>query len=112
MTKQEQEVHFEEMTQKMKQILLSKGDDYANTDRLSNFKLAGEISGLNAELNCLSLISTKVARLGVLLGSGKTPKNESIQDSVLDLANYAILLSMILEDENKTIHREHFEHEG
>ena len=112
MTKQEQEAHFEEMTQKMKQILLSKGDDYANTDRLSNFKLAGGISGLNAELNCLSLISTKVARLGVLLSSDKTPKNESVQDSVLDLANYAILLSMILEDKNKTIHREHFEHEG
>lgn len=100
MTKQEQEVHFKEMTQKMKQILLSKGDDYANTDRLSNFKLAGNVSGLNAKLNCLSLIATKVARLGVLLNSNKEPNNESVQDSVLDLANYAVLLSMILSEEN------------
>ena len=83
----------------MRKILLSKGDDYANKDRLSNFKLAGNISGLNAKLNCLSLIATKVARLGVLLNSQKDPNNESVQDSVLDLANYAILLSMILEDE-------------
>jgi hypothetical protein len=98
MTKEEQEKHFNEMTEQMRTILLSKGDDYANTDRLSNFKLAGNISGLNAELNCLSLISTKVARLGVLLNSDKTPNNESVLDSVLDLANYSILLSMILKD--------------
>ena len=98
MTKEEQEKHFNEMTEQMRTILLAKGDDYANTDRLSNFKLAGNISGLNAELNCLSLISTKVARLGVLLNSDKTPNNESVLDSVLDLANYSILLSMILKD--------------
>lgn len=111
MTKQEQENHFDEMIEQMRNIMLSKGDDYANTDRLSNFKLAGSISGLNAELNCLSLISTKVARLGVLLGSGKTPMNESVQDSVLDLANYSILLSAILHDKNVNLHREKFEHE-
>lgn len=98
MTKEDQEKHFNQMTEQMRTILLSKGDDYANTDRLSNFKLAGSISGLNAELNCLSLISTKVARLGVLLNSDKTPNNESVLDSVLDLANYSILLSMILRD--------------
>lgn len=98
MTKQEQEQHFNEVMEAMRKTLLSKGDDYANSDRLSNFKLAGGISGLNAELNCLSLISTKVARLGVLLNSDKAPNNESINDSVLDLANYAILLSMILKD--------------
>lgn len=98
MTKQEQEKHFKEMTEKMANIMLSKGNDYANTDRLSNFKLAGGVSGLNAELNCLSLIATKVARLGVLLNSNNEPNNESVQDSVLDLANYAILLSMILSE--------------
>jgi hypothetical protein len=99
MTQKEQEEHFEMMTQKMKDILVSKSGDYAtSTDKLSNFKLAGAICGLKAEQNCLSLIATKVARLGVLLNSDKAPNNESVQDSVLDLANYAVLLSMILED--------------
>jgi len=102
MTKQEQEKHFNEVTEKMREIMLSKGDDYANTDRLSNFKLAGNVSGLNAKLNCLSLIATKVARLGVLLNSNKKPNNESIQDSLLDLANYSLLLSMLLEEEKQT----------
>jgi hypothetical protein len=99
MTKEQQEKCFDAMVAQMRNTLLSKGDDYANIDRLSNFKLAGNISGLNAKLNCLSLISTKVARLGVLLNNNSTPKNESIRDSILDLANYAVLLDMIVEEE-------------
>lgn len=98
MTQEEQVKHFEVITTQMKEILFKKGNDYANIDRLSNFKLAGGICGLKAEQNCLSLIATKVARLGVLLNSDKDPNNESIQDSVLDLANYSVLLSMILKD--------------
>ena len=98
MTKEKQVELFNEITEQMRNTLLNKGDDYANTDRLSNFKLAGGIAGGNAKINCLNLIATKVARLGVLLNSKDAPKNESINDSVLDLANYAILLSMILKD--------------
>lgn len=94
---EKQKQHFDAVTKIMADIMLSKGDDYATQDRLSNFKLAGSICGLSPELNCLSLIATKVARLGVLL-NGKEPKNESINDSIIDLANYAILLSMIVEE--------------
>ena len=100
MTKKEQMAHFGYITGEMRKTLFSKGDDYANEDRLSNFKLAGAISGGDARTNCLNLISTKVARLGVLIKTNKEPNNESIEDSVLDLANYAVLLSMII-NENK-----------
>jgi len=93
-----QQKQFLEITEQMKSIMFAKGNDYANEDRLSNFKLAGNISGLTPELNCLSLIATKVARLGVLLNNDKAPNNESIHDSLLDLANYTILLTMILKD--------------
>ena len=98
MTQQEQLKHFEALTSQMKQILFKKGNDYANTDRLSNFKLAGAICGLTAERNCLTLIATKVARLGVLLNTENKPNNESIHDSIVDLANYSVLLSMIMAD--------------
>lgn len=100
MTKQEQEIFFANFIEKQKQIMLSKGDDYAGVDRLSNFKKAGAICGLGAELNCLSLIATKTARLGELL-NGKEPKNESVQDSILDLCNYGILLAMIISEKEK-----------
>ena len=95
---EEQEEIFNKTVEEMRTIMFRKGNDYANADRLSNFKLAGTICGLDAERNCLSLIATKVARLGVLLGSTGEPNNESIEDSILDLANYAVLLRMILID--------------
>lgn len=97
MTKQQQEVVFDNMVAEMRKVMLGKGDDYANEDRLSNFRLAGNICGITPELNCLNLIATKVARLGVLL-QGKEPKNESVQDSILDLSNYSVLLNMIIVD--------------
>lgn len=95
MNKQEQIRIFEENVAKMRDILLSKGDDYANEDRLSNFKLVGQICGLTPQQVCLVFMATKVVRLGNLAASGAGPKNESIYDSVLDLGNYNMLFDMI-----------------
>lgn len=95
MTLEQQQKVFQDFIKSAEETLFRKGNDYAGEDRLSNFKLAGSICGLSPEQNCLSLIATKVARLGQLL-QGKTPSNESIDDSILDLANYAILLKMLV----------------
>ena len=95
MTLQEQEKHFNALVEELKGILIKKGDDYSGKDRLSNFKTAGAIAGITPEQNCLSLIATKVARLGNLLSTNKEPNNESIEDSIKDLINYSILLHML-----------------
>ena len=95
----EQKKFFEEFTDLMANTLIKKGNDYSQTDadRLSNFKLAGAITGMSAQKQCLSLIATKVARLGALLDA-KDASNESIDDSVLDLACYSVLLGMLNKD--------------
>ena len=98
MNSENQHVHITFFTNKIKSTLNGKGDDYSTNDRLSNFKFAGAITGVSPEINCLNLIATKVARLGVLLKSRVEPKNESIKDSVLDLACYAVLLDELIED--------------
>ena len=100
MTQQDQSDFFKKFTAQMSSVIISKSHDYSqtNVDVLSNFKLAGTICGLTPELNCLSLIATKVARLGVLLSKTDAPRNESIADSILDLSNYSILLAMILSE--------------
>lgn len=103
MNLQQQNEHFESFTARQKEILLKKGSDYATQDRLSNFKRAGSIINITPEQNCLSLIATKVARLGVLLSNNVDPQNESIRDSILDLANYAILLDALIEDRESEI---------
>ena len=97
MTLKEQQQHFKELVKLMEHTLFSKGDDYANADRLSNFKLSGAISGTNARQIALDLIAVKVSRLGNLFHSEKV-NNESISDSILDLANYSILLHMIVNE--------------
>ena len=96
MTRQEQIEHFEEMVLRMRNTLINKGDDYANADRLSNFKYTAAICGLQPRQIVLTMIAIKVARLGVLLNKPDGPINEPIADSILDLANYAILLDMVV----------------
>ncbi len=98
MTREQQLQIFDETTKKAREILQKKGNDYANEDVLSNFKLAGSICGLTPEINCLSLIATKVARLGVLLNSSKDPENEPTTDSAIDLFIYSFLEICILKD--------------
>ncbi len=91
---------FGEFISKQLELLKAKSNDYANEDILSNFKLAGKSIGLTPEQQCLSLIATKVVRLGELF-KGKEPKNESINDSLIDLANYTFLLSLIVKENGR-----------
>lgn len=100
MTRENQSKLLGEFYAEKKNVLKLKGEDYANEDVLSNFKTAGANCGISAELQCLSLIATKVARLGNLL-SGKTPNNESISDSILDLSNYTDLLYCLVNEGEK-----------
>jgi hypothetical protein len=97
MTKQEQLQRFDDLVAKLRKTLEDKGHDYAGEDVLSNFKDSGKRIGKTPEEHCLSLISTKVSRLSNLLSDRKkTPKNEAIQDSILDLIGYSFLLDSII----------------
>jgi len=97
---------FKSFTEHQSNVLNKKGKDYANADTLSNFKMAGAIANQNTEhpsaLSVLNLIATKVARLGNLLSENKDVQNESIEDSVLDLANFTFLLHCVLREEAST----------
>ena len=105
MTTEQQLKAFDEFTNKMRETISKKGDDYAGSERLANFKFAGGIANQGhptpGSINVLNLIGTKVARLGQLMNSGQASKNESIQDSILDGANYFFLLSCVLGEEGK-----------
>lgn len=100
MNLQNQQAFFKYFTEEMEKIMLKKGNDYSNEDRLSNFKLSGSIIGQSGEQCCLNLIAVKVARLGQLIGAGKLPNNESVHDTLLDLANYTLLLAMLVDEQD------------
>ena len=103
LTSDDRDVLLQELFKAQTDILSKKGYDYAGEDVLSNFRLAGMIVNQGSRnpdaVNCLNLIGTKVARLGQLLSSGKHAQNESVQDSVIDLCNYAALLYLIFKME-------------
>ncbi len=71
----------------------AKAHDYAEDDNpFSNFEFAAEIAGITVEQVFMVMIAIKTARLGQLIGKGKEPNNESIDDTLLDAMNYPGLL--------------------
>lgn len=100
MTKEQQLKMFDELVSKMRETIASKGDDYSNEDRLSNFKNVARRTSSTPENVCITQIGIKIERITNLL-SGKTPNNESVEDTILDMANYCILLHMIYKENNK-----------
>lgn len=79
---------------KCKDILVSKGHDYSTEkDNHSNFKYSGFIAeAFPVEYKSYAvLIGTKLARISTLLQK-KEAKNESIEDSFIDLINYVALM--------------------
>lgn len=75
----------------MKNLIAGKANDYAdNEDVYSNFRGAARIAGVSAETVFAVLVGVKIERLRQLM-SGKEPNFESIEDTLLDLANYSAL---------------------
>jgi hypothetical protein len=72
-------------------LLLSKHNDYGP----SNISHApgGPINGLRVRMH------DKLARINHLTDSGKDPENESLRDSFIDLANYAMIGLLVLDGE-------------
>lgn len=76
----------------MRETVTAKAADYAASDNVfENFEIASDIAGITVDQQFLSLIGTKVARLRNLINGGQAANFESIEDSFIDLANYAAL---------------------
>jgi len=77
-----------------------KNHDYAGGDPLSNLRLSEQF-GIPAWKGCLIRMSDKWSRLVQLANKDQALiKSESIRDTLLDLASYA-LLCVILREETK-----------
>jgi len=87
------EVKFAELTyiytDGLVELLIKKQKDYGP----KNISLApgGPLNGLRVRM------FDKLARINNLVETGATPENESLRDSFLDIANYAIIAMMVLD---------------
>ena len=98
MTKEELLKLHDTITAECKQILDSKGNDYSgDKDRLRNFK-AVEIVKVNPVQGIMVRMIDKMTRMSELLEHDSKVKAESIEDTALDLFNYAFLLIAVLQD--------------
>jgi hypothetical protein len=83
---------FDAVLKEIGDINRRKRADYAaESDIFSNFKDVGRQLGTHAGVAVESHIATKQSRLRQLLGSGREPRNESVRDTLLDRAVYAVI---------------------
>ena len=97
MTKQEQLQFARDKFKDILELLESKGDDYANEDRLSNFKESACLLNTTAFKVCLNQIAIKISRIVNIIE--REARNESLEDLINDLFTYSLLLLMINKDE-------------
>lgn len=84
-------------------LLKSKSNDYADgSDAFTNFKTAAQIAGISPHQTLLTLLGMKLSRLTQLIGKGKQAQHESVEDTLLDLINYIVLLRGMLKEQEGT----------
>jgi hypothetical protein len=72
-------------------LLISKHKDYGPKNISGS--PGGALNGLRVRIH------DKLARINNLYDSGVTPENESLRDSFIDMANYAIIALLVLDGE-------------
>lgn len=89
-------------------ILRKKNSDYSKVESgFSNFLKVAQIAGVPTEQVFLMHIGTKIARIENLLrvdhGFTTTPQvaDEAIEDTLLDLMNYANLLAVFIKENRR-----------
>ena len=88
---------FEALIEEIRQLHNEKNHDYAeDVDPLSNLRRCQHF-GVEPWRGVLVRLSDKWSRLEQLAG-GKTPKNESLRDTLIDNAVYSLLAVLLLDE--------------
>jgi hypothetical protein len=88
---------FDALIAEIQALHEAKNSDYAHdADPLSNFRRA-EALGVPAWKGVLVRLTDKWSRIEQL-SHGKSPKNESLRDSLIDSAVYALLAVLLLDE--------------
>lgn len=92
------EAHLENFKEKVleysklnAELLVSKHRDYGPKNISSS--PGGPLNGLRVRIH------DKLARINHLIDTGADPQHESLRDSFIDLANYALIALLVLDDE-------------
>lgn len=88
---------FRKITEEMCALTAAKNKDYSGDhDAFANFRLVEQIGLCPTEVGILTRLSDKLARVGRLLNKSAAVKSESVEDTLLDMAVYSIILLVYL----------------
>jgi hypothetical protein len=92
---------FHALLEELASLHDAKNHDYAkDTDPYSNFRRA-EAMGVPAWKGVLVRLTDKWSRIEQI-AAGKTPKNESLRDSLIDNAAYSLLAICLLDEVSRS----------
>ena len=93
--------NFRSTLETMYEVMEKKNSDYAKWWAFDNFELVEKLWVTSVEKGIFIRMLDKVGRISSLLEQENKVKDESIIDSISDLANYSVLLKVYLEDKKK-----------
>ena len=100
MNKEELLKHFDDCVAKMRGTLQDKNADYADqaaVDSFSNFTHVEHFRVASAYQGFFTRMTDKFSRLATFINRGVLQvKDESVEDTLLDLANYCILMAGLI----------------
>jgi hypothetical protein len=103
MTKEQLFTYHEDMCVRLYETLKKKNADYTanSSSPFANFERAELLGITSTEKAFLVRMADKLSRLGSVIGSSSAT-DETVQDTLDDLANYCILLSAYIEAKKPT----------
>lgn len=93
---------FKDSLTEMYTIMLKKNKDYAGEDNpFANFELVESLGLVSMEKGILVRMTDKIARISNLIDKEAAVHDEAIEDTLSDLANYSVILKVLLEAKSK-----------
>jgi len=97
--------YYQEITQKMYDIIKTKNQDYAGAgEAFTNFNQIELITKgvVSREFGTIVRMTDKLSRVVRLLQNTNQVLDEKIEDTLMDLANYSILLILMLKEKRES----------
>lgn len=107
MTRQDFIAKLEQAQKDRLELLKAKNNDYSrDDDPLANFKHCDRLGVCSVEAGMIVRMSDKLSRVSQLIHKEASVTDEKIYDTLRDLANYADIMAVYVEDKRVDIKEE------
>lgn len=86
-----------------REIMAKKNHDYSKEGALGNFFVAESLQACSAENGIIVRMGDKLSRLVSVLSKGNLVKDEALEDTILDIVNYSVLLIAVIQDKRRKL---------